>query len=215
MFQTLTTTVSNLQQQVALMQVVKREGVKVEQGAGMMPVPGPTTSAEHPVDLVSSGSDAPSDEESDANSTREHTCKKRKMASQMSSSHAERNVQKPRKQVRSRPGHFSNYTKRKQMRNGAKRNWRESMKRNSYLEKIRADVAECTVDSLPEALAMMRKAGWALIRNYDKIVRRVPIREGDDDYDHDEKATVQVAGSVFTAGNAPSAASSLPYHRLL
>jgi hypothetical protein len=66
MFQTLTTTVSSLQQQVALMQVVKREGVKGEQGAGMMPVNAPTTSAEHPVDLVSSGSETPTDEESDA-----------------------------------------------------------------------------------------------------------------------------------------------------
>jgi hypothetical protein len=83
------------------------------------------------------------------------------------------------------------------------------MKRNSYLQKIRAEVAECTVDSLSgEALAMMRKAGWALIRNYDKIVRRVPIREGDEDYDQDVKATVQVAGSVFTEGNALSAAQA-------
>jgi hypothetical protein len=55
---------------------------------------------------------------------------------------------------------------------------------------------------------MMRKAGWALLRNYDKIVRRVPIREGDEDYDQDERATVKVTGSVFTQGNAPSAAKA-------
>jgi hypothetical protein len=205
MFQTLTTTVSSLQQQVAQMQGVKREGVKVEQTLGMRPGTAPTTSAAHPVDLVSSGSETPSDEESDAISSREHKCKKRKMASNMKSIHAEHNALKRRKQGSSKPGHIANYTKRKQLRNGAKRNWRGSMKRNSYLEKIRADVAECTVDSLPEAVAMMRKAGWALLRNYDKIVRRVPIREGDDDYDHDERVTVQETGSVFTAGNAPSA----------
>ncbi len=82
------------------------------------------------------------------------------------------------------------------------------MKRNSHLDKIRAEVAECTVDSLPAALAMMRKTGWALIRNYDKIVLRVPIREDAEDYEEDVNATVQVTGSVFSEGNAPSAAQA-------
>ncbi len=214
MFQTLTTTVSSLlQQQMAILQGVKLESVRVEHGAVKPAATAPKTSAEHPLDLVSSsddtsGSNTPSDEESDAQSTHEHNNKKRKLSSITSGIQVEHNGSTRRKQVRAKQGQVSNYTKRQQLRNGCKRNWRSSMKRNSYLEKIRAEVAECTVDSLPEALAMMRKAGWALIRNYDKIVRRVPIRESDEDYDQDVKATVQVTGSVFTEGNAPSAAQA-------
>jgi hypothetical protein len=69
---------------------------------------------------------------------------------------------------------------------------------------IRAELAECTVDTLPETLAMMRKWGWAVIRDYDKIVQRVPVAEQDEDYESDAEATVVASGSVFSEGNAPT-----------
>ncbi len=207
---------------MAILQGVKLESVKVEQGAGNNAGTALITSAEHPLDLVSSsdetsGSHTPSDEECDGQSTHEHNKKKRKLSSSTSGTQVEHNASKRRKQVRPKQAKVSNYTKRQQLRNGCKRNWRGSMKRNSYLEKIRAEVAECTVDSLPEALAMMRKAGWALIRNYDKIVRRVPIREDDEDYDEDVKATVQVTDRIGLHGRKRSVCSpsSLSYHRFL
>jgi hypothetical protein len=186
MFQTLTTTVASLQQQMAILQGVKLESVKVEHGDGKPASTAMKTSAEHPLDLVSSsdekrGSTSASDLDSDGESTHEHFTNKRKLSSSTSGFDVERNASKRSIPVRAKQGKVSNYTKRQQLRNGCKRNWRGSMKRNSHLEKIRAEVAECTVDSLPAALAMMRKTGWALIRNYDKIVRRVPIREDAED----------------------------------
>jgi hypothetical protein len=213
MFQTLTTTVASLQQQMAILQTVKQERVKVEQFDGQPASSAPRTSLQHPLDLVSSsdekgGSTSESDINSEGGSVPDHCPKKRKLSSSTSSFDVELSASKRSKPDRAKQGKVSNYTKRQQLRNGCKRNWRGSMKRNSHLDKIKAEVAECTVDTLPAALAMMRKTGWALIRNYDKIVLRVPIREDAEDYEEDVNATVQVYGSVFSEGNAPSAAQA-------
>ena len=213
MFQTLTTTVASLQQQMAILQTVKQERVKVEQFDRKPASSAPRTSLQHPLDLVSSsdekgGSTSESDLNSEGGSVPDHCPKKRKLSSSTSSFDVELSASKRSKPDRAKQGKVSNYTKRQQLRNGSKRNWRGSMKRNSHLDKIKAEVAECTVDTLPAALAMMRKTGWALIRNYDKIVLRVPIREDAEDYEEDVNATVQVYGSVFSEGNAPSAAQA-------
>jgi hypothetical protein len=78
------------------------------------------------------------------------------------------------------------------------------MKRNSNPDKIKDKVLECTVDTLPEALGMMQKWGRAVIRNYDKIVRRVPVGQEDEDSDNDAQTTVLERGSLFSEGNAPT-----------
>jgi hypothetical protein len=90
------------------------------------------------------------------------------------------------------------------MRDCSYRNWYTGMKWNSNPDKIRDEVLECTVNTLPEALAMMRKWGWAIIRNYDKIVRRVPVGQEDEDSDKDAQTTVLERGSLFSEGNAPT-----------
>ncbi len=108
-----------------------------------------------------------------------------------------------RKKSAGKSAKVATYTKRRQLRDCSYRNWVSGMKRNSNPEKIKAELAECTVDTLPEALAMMRKWGWAAIRNYDKILQRVPLGEDDDDFEKDAEATVVASGSVFSEGNAP------------
>ncbi len=42
---------------------------------------------------------------------------------------------------------------------------------------------EATVDSPEELPAMMRLNGFAVLRNFDKVLRRVKIEATDDDFD--------------------------------
>ena len=100
------------------------------------------------------------------------------------------------------------YSKKNQLRNGAFRNWCNGHARNGM--KIREEILEATVDSPEELPAMMRLNGFAVLRNFDKVLRRVPIEATDDDFDN-LSSTRAEWGSLFSPGNAPNAEQAA-YH---
>ena len=102
------------------------------------------------------------------------------------------------------------YSKTKQVRHGAFRNWCNGHGRNGQAGKIRAEILEATVDDPEELPAMLRLNGFAVLRNYDKVVRRVKIEASDDDY-NGLSSTRAEWGSLFSTGNAPTAQQAA-YH---
>ena len=95
------------------------------------------------------------------------------------------------------------YSKTKHLRNGAFRNWCNGHQRNCQAKKIREEILDATVDNPEELAPMMRVNGFAVLRNYDKVLRRVKIEATDSDFD-DLTSTRAEWGSLFSTGNAPT-----------
>jgi hypothetical protein len=94
--------------------------------------------------------------------------------------------------------------KAKPKRDGTLKNWQDGMKRNCTPEAIFQQIEEITVDSLPEALEMMKKVGVAVIRDYDSVVGLPSDSSEDFEPDIDEVPARHLRTSIFTEGNAPS-----------
>ena len=101
----------------------------------------------------------------------------------------------------------------KPKRDGTLKNWQDGMKRNCTPEAIFQQIEEITVDSLPEALEMMKKVGVAVIRDYDSVIGQPSDSSEDFEPDPDEVPTRQLRTSIFTEGNAPSEEQAMYHER--
>jgi hypothetical protein len=130
--------------------------------------------------------------------------------STMQSNSAEPSPKRPRVKSSGQNHKKKAYSKTKQVRHGAFRNWCHGHARNGQGDKIREEILEATVDDPQELPAMLRLNGFAVLRNYDKVLRRVKIEASDDDYDG-LSSTRAEWGSLFSTGNAPTAQQAA-YH---
>ena len=132
------------------------------------------------------------------------------LPSNMETSSAEPSPQRPRVKSSVQNHKKKAYSKTQQIRPGAFRNWCNGHARNGRGNKIREEILEATVDSPEELPAMMRLNGFAVLRNFDKVLRRVKIEATDADFD-DLSSTRAEWGSLFSPGNAPTAQQAAFY----
>ena len=157
--------------------------------------------SEAPIDLVTSSSEDSQDEKVCSDTGRTEAVGKN--TTRLDRSAQRQGTKTARTELRT-----PSYTKGKQRRDCALRNWASGMRRNAKPERITEEIAESTAENLPQVLANMRVTGFGIIRNFKKITHRTALpMHLDSSDDENENGTPHVT-SVFQECNEPDQAQA-------